>query len=85
MQVARCQYLIQTKTPKQNGKPLTQEDLIDVGYMAGRFGVNLNGDLTRNIKPRTSDQGTIIDINCCTTDILESTLEEKGIKFNKIA
>lgn len=85
MQVSRCQYLIYTNVPKQNGQPLNQKDLINVGYMAGRFGISLDGNLQRNEKPNVTDKGTFISVNCCTAPLLEQNLTQDGIKFNKLA
>jgi hypothetical protein len=85
MSVMRCQYIIFTNQPKQNGQPLDQKDLINVGYMAGRFGISLDNNLTENKKPQYTDKGTIIDVNSCTAPLLEENLKSDGIKFNKIA
>jgi hypothetical protein len=84
MQVARCQYIIYTNQSKQNGNPLDQQDLINVGYMTGRFGISLDGNLQENKKPQYTDKGTIIDINSCTAPLFEENLRADGIKFNKI-
>lgn len=85
MQVNRNQYIIYTNQPKQNGKPLNQNDLINIGYMAGRYGVSLDGNLQENKKPQFTPNGTIIDINSCTADLMEQNLKTEGIKFNTIA
>ncbi len=85
MQVSRCQYIIFTNQAKQNGQPVDHKDLINIGYMAGRFGINLDGNLQENKKPEYTDKGTIIDVNSCTAPLLEENLKTDGIKFNKIA
>lgn len=85
MQVTRCQYVVYTNQPKQNGQTLDQKDLINIGYMAGRFGINLDGNLQQNNKPQYTAKGTIIDVNTCTAPLLEENLKTDGIKFDKIA
>lgn len=85
MQVTRCQYLVYTDKPKQNGQSLSPEDVMNIGYMAGRFGINLGGNLQANSKPKHTNKGTIIDINSCTADLFQQTLQTEGIKFDKIA
>ena len=85
MQVSRCDYLVLTNTQKTNGQPLNQKDLINVGYMAGRYGINLDGNLKAEKVPQYSDKGTLINVNSCTTELLENNLNKAGIKFNKLA
>ncbi|MDD3237353.1 MAG: hypothetical protein PHV37_04575 [Candidatus Gastranaerophilales bacterium] len=85
MQVARCDYVVKTNAPKTNGQTLNQNDFINIGYMAGRFGVSLNGDLTQNFVPKNTSNGLKININSCTSDLFEKNLNEAGIKFDKIA
>ena len=85
MQVSRCDYLVSIDKPKANGQALTKEDLLNVGYMAGRFGVNLDGNLCENCKPKFTEDGALININCCTKDLFEKNLSEAGIKFDVIA
>ena len=85
MQVTRCNYLVATNSPKKNGENLSKNDLINVGYMAGRYGISLDGDLQRNTKPKQTDKGTIISINSCTKDLFEQNLNKAGIKFDVIA
>ena len=46
---------------------LSQSDLINIGYMAGRFGVSLDGDLNKNYKPEVNEKGVykqIFNSNC---------------------
>ena len=45
MQVERCGYFIPVNQVKSNGEKLSQEDLINIGYMAGRCGINLDGNV----------------------------------------
>ena len=85
MKVERCNYLVKTNSPKANGQSLTAQDLINVGYMAGRFGINLDGNLNQNQRPQYTDKGTVININSCTQSLFEKNLEEAGIRFDAIA
>lgn len=85
MQVARCDYFVGTELPKKNGEKLTSMDLINVGYMAGRYGVSLDGDLKFENKPKQVKDGLNININSCTKDLFEKNLTEAGIKFNVLA
>ncbi len=85
MQVQRCEYFIPINQIKPDGQKLSQEDLINIGYMSGRFGVSLDGDLSRNIKPEFTENGVKLNINCCTKDLLEENLNNSGIKFVAMA
>lgn len=85
MQVQRCDYLIYTNANKQNGQKLSQNDLISVGYMAGRYGINLDGNVNQNFKPVQTENGLLINVNSCTKDLLEKNLNNAGIKFQAIA
>ena len=51
MEVGRCSYFVPTTQVKTNGEKLTPKDYFNIGYMAGRFGINLDGDLNKNYKP----------------------------------
>ena len=82
MQVERCSYFIPINQTKTNGEKLTQEDLINIGYMAGRCGINLDGNPQEPNKPEYNNQGVKVNINCCTTDCFEKNLSESGIKFD---
>ena len=84
MQVERCSYLIKTNEPKKNGKGLNKNDLLNIGYMAGRYGINLDGNINQEFRPVYTDKGLLININSCTTDALEENLNRAGIKFNVI-
>ncbi len=83
--IQRCDYLVQTNSIKTNGQKPTSQDLINVGYMAGRYGINLDGNLQQNNKPKFTDKGTIVNINSCTKDLFENNLTKAGIKFDVIA
>lgn len=85
MQVERCSYFVPTNYLKANGENLSKEDLLNIGYMAGRFGINLDGNLEQNYKPQISDEGVVLNINCCTSDLFEKNLEEAGITFSVLA
>lgn len=83
--IQRCDYLVQTNTVKTNGQKPTSQDLINIGYMAGRYGINLDGNLQQNYKPKHTEKGTIVNINSCTKDLFENNLNSAGIKFDVIA
>lgn len=85
MQVERCNYLIPINQPKKNGENLSQKDLINIGYMAGRCGISLDGDLNKNYAPKFDEKGVVLNINSCTTDIFEQKLNDAGIKFDVLA
>ena len=53
--------------------------------MAGRFGVDLNGNPQANYSPVKTQDGVIININSCTSNLLENSLSQAGINFNRIA
>lgn len=85
MQIERCNYLIPINQPKKNGEKLSQKDLINIGYMAGRCGISLDGDLNKNYAPKFVEKGIVLNINSCTTDIFEQKLNDAGIKFDVLA
>ena len=85
MQVQRCDYFIPTNQVKADGKKLSESDLINIGYMAGRYGVSLDRDLNRNIKPEFYNDGIKLNINSCTTDLFEQNLNKAGIDFEILA
>lgn len=85
MQVERCSYLIHTNSPKRNGQNLNSNDMLNIGYMAGRYGINLDGNLKQDFRPVQTENGLLININSCTTDALEKNLNNAGIRFNAIA
>ena len=83
MKIERCNYLIQTK--KENGQNLNQKDLLNIGYMAGRYGINLDGNLKQDFRPLETEKGYLINVNSCTTGVLEDNLNKAGIKFDVLA
>lgn len=84
MQVGRCEYFI-PYLPKTSGENLSQKDFFNLGYMAGRFGINLDGDANKENKPVFDEKGIKLDINCCTAELFEKNLNEAGIKFDIVA
>ena len=85
MQIQRCEYFIPINQTKSDGQKLSQEDLINIGYMSGRYGISLDGNLDRNIKPEFSENGVKLNINYCTKNMLEENLNDAGIKFIAVA
>lgn len=85
MQVPRCELFVATKLPKKNGKRLSREEIFNLGYMAGRCGINLDGNLNQNIKPVHTKKGVLININQCTQDLMESNLKKSGVRFEVVA
>ena len=82
--VPRFQYLVRTNETKLNNQPLTANDYMDVGFMAGRFGIDLrNPNIPHNIMP--TPNGVVFDINSCTADLFEQNLNRSGIRFDRIA
>ena len=70
MLVERCSYLIQTNAPKKNGQSLNNTDMLNIGYMAGRYGINLDGNVHQEFKPVYTDKGLLININSSYLEIL---------------
>lgn len=85
MQVNRVTYFVPTVQVKQNGETLNNKDLINLGYMAGRFGINLNNNPNEANMPIYSKDGVFFSINSCTSDCFEESMQESGIKFNCLA
>jgi len=84
MPVQRVDYSIHINSPKVNGQKPNQQDLINVGYMAGRFGINLDGNLKANKPPVYTDKGLLINVNSCTAELLEENLNKAGMKFDRL-
>lgn len=85
MQIERNTYFIPTTQTKKNGEKLSDRDLINIGYMAGRFGINLNNNPYEPNKPYYTGTGVLFDINSCTSGCFEKNLENLGINFNYLA
>ena len=81
---ARQQYLVRTNELKSDNMPLTSNDYLNIGYMAGRFGVNLQNPNEPN-PIKYNDNGLILDINSCTSSLFENNLKAKGVKFDRLA
>ncbi len=81
----RVSYIVKTNELKNNNQPLNGNDYMSIGYMAGRFGINLNSNPNQANPMQVVSQGTVININSCTTDLFESTLKTMGVKFDRIA
>ncbi len=80
----RNQYFIKTSELKTNNTPLTYDDYMNIGYMSGRFGINLNNPNESN-NIYKDEKGTYVNINACCSELFESKLNQAGIKFNKFA
>lgn len=85
MEVTRCNYIIATNMPKRNGQNLTAQDYLQIGYMAGRFGINLDGNVNANYPMQNTPHGTVVNINSCTRDLFEKSLNDAGINFSILA
>ncbi len=79
----RHEYLVRTNETKTNNMPLNSNDYLNLGYMAGRFGINLKNPNEPN-PIKYNDNGIIIDINSCTADLFEQNLKNRGIKFDRL-
>ena len=82
-QPVRYEYQVLTEKKKANKEHLTKDDYLNVGFLAGRFGVNLqNPNEPGHIyKDKT---GTYVKINSCCAPLFEETLNQSGIKFNRL-
>ncbi len=85
MNIDRNSYIIRTNDLKTNNTPLNKEDYMNIGYMAGRFGVNLSGNPMETNPIQQTPQGTIVNINSCTSELFEKNLSQSGIKFDRMA
>ena len=85
MQVERCGYFVPINQIKTNGEELSKNDLIKVGYLAGRCGINLDGNPQEPNKPEIKNDGINFNINCCTTDLFEKEMKDSGISFQILA
>jgi hypothetical protein len=77
-------YVVNT-SKKRSQAPLSNKDLIQVGYLAGRCGVNLDGDPNRINTPKIGQHNLLVDINDCTTEYFEQNLNQIGLKFDRMA
>ena len=84
MNVSRCELLIATNLPKKNGERLSRQDIFNLGYMAGRCGINLDGNLNQDIKPVHTNDGVLININQCTQKYVEKNLKQAGIRYEVV-
>ena len=82
--IPRYQYLIRSNDLKTNNQPLNNTDYLNIGYMAGRFGINLSNPNEANYMC-TDNRGTFVNINSCTASLFEDNLNKMGIRFNRIA
>ena len=82
--IPRYRYLVKTMEPKADNQYLNAADYLNVGYMAGRFGVNLINPNEPNII-QNNPNGVIFDINACTSELFEKNLNQAGIKFDRLA
>lgn len=80
---SRSQYAIRTKEGKDNGQPLNASNYLELGYMAGRFGINFDNPSEIKTMKKT-EEGVIIDINSCAAPLFENKLDKDGIKFDRI-
>ncbi|MBQ9244816.1 hypothetical protein IJ182_00945 [bacterium] len=80
----RYQYIVKTEEKKTNNKPLTNNDYLNVGFLAGRFGINLKNPNEPNYVYKDNN-GTYVNINSCCASLFEDTLKESGIKFDRLA
>lgn len=81
----RNSYIVKTNDLKSNNQPLNSADYMNVGYMAGRYGVNLSGNPYEENPIQMTPQGTFVSINSCCSNQFEKTLSDTGIKFDRIA
>lgn len=85
MQVSRVSYFVPMAQVKQNGENLSDKDLINIGYMAGRFGINLNNNPNEPNYPVYTNDGVFFNINSCTSESFMNNLKNSGIHFTYFA
>ena len=74
-------YQVNTKDGKANGHPLNANDYLELGYMAGRFGV----DRLDGVKAmKKNDEGVVVNIHPVAKSLFEKKLDKEGIKFDLI-
>lgn len=81
----RNSYIVKTNDLKTNNQPLNSEDYLNIGYMAGRFGINLTNNPNEQNPIQILPQGVLVNVNSCTSDLFEKDLSNSGIKFDRIA
>lgn len=81
---ARNTYVVKVNDLKKDNTYLNANDLVNVGYMAGRYGINLENPNESN-PIKYDDKGLKLDINSCTAELFEENLNKAGIKFDKLA
>ena len=77
-------YLVKTNEYKANNQPLNANDYLNIGYMAGRSGINLSNNPSEPNPLYHTNNGTIVNINSCTSNLFEQNLNQAGIKFDKL-
>ena len=80
----RYQYVVKTEENKSNNTPLNNTDYLNIGFLASRFGVNLQNPNEPNSIYK-DNSGTYVNINSCCAPLFEDTLNKSGIKFNRLA
>ena len=85
MLVHRVEYFVPYQTKKLDGNYPNQDDLLYLGYMAGRYGINLVGSPSVQYPPKKVSNGAIFNINACTAETFEKNLSQIGMNFNRIA
>ena len=85
IECVRNSYIVKTNDLKQNNQPLNSTDYLNVGYMAGRFGVDLSNNPNEQNPMQILPQGVLVNINSCTSELFEKDLTKSGIKFDRIA
>ena len=81
----RNSYIVRTNDLKSDNQPLNSNDFLNVGYMAGRYGVNLSGNPYEENPMNITPDGTQVNINSCCAGQFEKTLNDTGIKFDRLA
>ena len=81
----RNSYIVKTNDLKTNNQPLNSEDYLNIGYMAGRFGINLTNNPNEQNPIKILPQGVLVNVNSCTSDLFEKDLSNSGVKSDRIA
>ena len=83
--VVRNTYVVKINDYKNNSKPLEREDYLNIGYMAGRCGINLQNNPHESNPMQITSDGVLVNVNSCTSDLFEKTLNDSGLKFDRLA